>query len=201
MVQSLTRILMAFSIYEASVGYVQGMNFIAAVLLYHGGEVAAFWLLCSLMEKYNLRDVLSHGLPGLRQHEEALEKLGRQRMKSLFDHFDKHSVSVSLFTTDWIISLLVNFIPIEISHIYLDLFFDHGWDVFYEVCLSILSFYQPELLKLDDAGLIVGQIKQARVGCEHLLMMTSLQSEVTNKLKQGESYWENESVLKSEHSI
>jgi hypothetical protein len=34
------------------------MSFIAAVLLYHGGEVAGFWLLCGLMDKYGLKDVL-----------------------------------------------------------------------------------------------------------------------------------------------
>jgi len=34
------------------------MNFIAAVLLYHAGEVGAFWLMCALMEKYKLKNVL-----------------------------------------------------------------------------------------------------------------------------------------------
>jgi len=63
--QSLKRILIAFSNYETTVGYVQGMNFIAAVLIVHTGEVAAFWLLCALMEKYQLKKVLSHGLTGL----------------------------------------------------------------------------------------------------------------------------------------
>jgi hypothetical protein len=31
------------------------MNYIAAVLLYHSGEVGAFWLLCALMDKYELK--------------------------------------------------------------------------------------------------------------------------------------------------
>jgi predicted aldo/keto reductase-like oxidoreductase len=66
------------------VGYVQGMNFIAAVLLYHAGEVAAFWLLCALMDTYKLKMVLSAGLPGLPAHEERLEKLGREELPELF---------------------------------------------------------------------------------------------------------------------
>jgi hypothetical protein len=32
------------------IGYVQGMSFIAAALLYHAGEVGAFWLLIALMD-------------------------------------------------------------------------------------------------------------------------------------------------------
>ena len=132
--RALQRILLAFSNYETSVGYVQGMSFIAAVLLFHGGEVAAFWLLCALMEKnYKLKHVLQQDLPGLQGHEEKLEALGRMRLPKLFDHFDKNFVTVSLFSTDWIISVFMNFIPIELTHIYIDLFFKKGWHVFYEV--------------------------------------------------------------------
>ena len=64
---------MAFSNYEPSVGYVQGMNFICAALIYHTGEVAAFWLLAAIIEGYNLKKVLSHGMVGLYIHEQKLE--------------------------------------------------------------------------------------------------------------------------------
>mmetsp|Transcript_21693 Transcript_21693/g.33410 ORF Transcript_21693/g.33410 Transcript_21693/m.33410 type:complete len:81 (-) Transcript_21693:685-927(-) len=80
---------MTFSNYEPNVGYVQGMNFIAAVLFFHGGEVSAFFLLSALMKKYQLEAVLSLGLPGLIKHEEKLEELGRLRLPRLFEHFDK----------------------------------------------------------------------------------------------------------------
>ena len=55
---ALKRILIALTNYDQTVGYVQGMNFIAAVLLYHAGEVAAFWLMCALIDKYKLKDLL-----------------------------------------------------------------------------------------------------------------------------------------------
>ena len=52
------------------------MNFIAAGLLYHAGEVCTFWLLIALMDQYGLKEIFKHNLPGLKNHEEALEKLG-----------------------------------------------------------------------------------------------------------------------------
>jgi len=55
---SLTRILATYSNYEASIGYVQGMNFVVAILLYHAGEVGAYFLLDQLMEKYDLKQVM-----------------------------------------------------------------------------------------------------------------------------------------------
>lgn len=94
-------------------------------------------------------------------------------MPDLFRHFDKTYVSISLFSTDWIISIFLNFIPIDLSHLYLDLLFEKGWPVFYEVCIQLLKYYEKGLLRMHDAGQIVGQIKQARLGCEHLLMLSS----------------------------
>ena len=114
------------------------MNFIAAVLLFHAGEVAAFWLLCALMDKYELKKVLQTGLPGLQAHEDKIEQIGRQRLNRLFNHFDQTFVTLNLFSTDWIISMFMNFIPIELSDVYLSLFFQKSWEVFYEVAICLL---------------------------------------------------------------
>ena len=44
--QSLSRVLLAFSKYDNTIGYVQGMNFIVARLLEVMNEEEAFWMLC-----------------------------------------------------------------------------------------------------------------------------------------------------------
>ena len=66
--ERLKRVLLAFARYNQkdSIGYVQGMNFIAAALLHHCNEVITFWLMVSLMENYGLRSVYAPGLPGLK---------------------------------------------------------------------------------------------------------------------------------------
>jgi len=78
--------------------------------------------------------------------------MGRKELPELFAHFDIHHVSLSLVSTDWIVSVLLNFIPLELSHLFLDLFVRHGWPMFYSVCLTLLRFYQRDLLKMRDAG-------------------------------------------------
>jgi hypothetical protein len=55
--QSLQRVLLAFSKYDNSIGYVQGMNFIVGCLLLHCSEEVAFWLFVSLIEDYFMRDI------------------------------------------------------------------------------------------------------------------------------------------------
>jgi hypothetical protein len=66
------RMLITFASYEPVVGYVQGMSFIAAALLYHCGEVGAFWMLVHLMDSFGLKEIFKHGLPGLAKHEKEI---------------------------------------------------------------------------------------------------------------------------------
>jgi len=51
------------------------MNFIVGVLLYHSGEVNAFWLLVTLMGKYKLNQVLKPGFPGLELHNKKIQNM------------------------------------------------------------------------------------------------------------------------------
>lgn len=52
---------------------------------------------------------------------------------------------------------------------YLDAFFKSGWEVFYRVSIEVLRYFQDSLLLSEDPGEVIGQIKQAKRGCEHLL--------------------------------
>lgn len=57
----LRNVLQAASVYFGDVGYVQGMNFVAACFLYHLDEVYAFWMFIFLIESLDMKDVYAHG--------------------------------------------------------------------------------------------------------------------------------------------
>lgn len=154
---------------EPEVGYVQGMSFVAGGLLYHAGEVPTFFLLKELMDKYGLKDVFVAELPGLAKHEREIEALGRKKLPELFEKFDEFEIKLSFFSTDWIMSIFLNAIPLDINHLFLTHFFDSKWEIFYRTAVSLLSYYEPKLMKLNDFPSLIGVIKQAKEGCEHLL--------------------------------
>ena len=56
-------------------GYIQGMNFIAACLLYHSDPVIAFGLFESILDDYELRDVYLGQLSGLYKHCKILDSV------------------------------------------------------------------------------------------------------------------------------
>jgi len=85
--RALGRLLLAYAHYEPQIGYVQGMNFIAAALLYHAGEVVGFWLFISLIDALNMKEIFRQGLPGVCMHDQALASLGKKTLPEIFSHF------------------------------------------------------------------------------------------------------------------
>ena len=60
--QKLKNVLRAFSNYDNSIKYFQGMNFIVGFFLYHCEEYIAFWLFVALIEEYDLRPIFMKDL-------------------------------------------------------------------------------------------------------------------------------------------
>lgn len=83
----LERVLIAFIKYDTTVGYVQGMNFIVAALLFHCSEEIAFWLFVSLIEDYEMRDIYKPHLPGLYKHTQIINMLIFTNARQIYQHF------------------------------------------------------------------------------------------------------------------
>jgi len=50
---------------NSKLGYVQGMNYIAASLLYHCDESTSYWIMKVLLDKYGLQDIFAEGFKGM----------------------------------------------------------------------------------------------------------------------------------------
>ena len=68
-------VLKGFILYDQKWGYVQGMNFIIAALVYHSSSVVAFWLFTALIENYQLRMNYIHGLEGYHTRSQEIAEL------------------------------------------------------------------------------------------------------------------------------
>ena len=69
----LKNVLRAFSNYDNSIKYFQGMNFIVGFFLYHCDEYIAFWLFVALLEEYDLRPIFMTNFPGFNLHVKRIE--------------------------------------------------------------------------------------------------------------------------------
>ena len=57
-------VLCTFTLYDQTCGYVQGMNFVVASLVYHASPEVVFWLLTTLFESFQLRKNYIEGFNG-----------------------------------------------------------------------------------------------------------------------------------------
>ena len=97
---SLRRVLVAYCKYDPNLGYVQGMNYIVAALLWHCTEVDAFWIFVGLMEKHELRDTYLPRFPGLSKHCQIIQLLTLEQLPNLHRHFAQFDVQCRMYATE-----------------------------------------------------------------------------------------------------
>jgi hypothetical protein len=169
---ALRRVLSTFAKYDPQLGYVQGMNFIAAALLWHASESDCFWLFVALMEDYELRDNYLPNLPGLSKHSQIIDILTLEKMPDLYLHFAKHQVVVEMFAMNWCLSLFGSIIPVAELVDIIDKFFQQGWMIFYKIVLVILSSLEGKLMDSSETVEILSPLKpthHSQLSCRHFV--------------------------------
>ena len=156
---ALRRVLTAFCKYDPNLGYVQGMNYIVAALLWHCSEVDAFWIFVGMMEKFELRDTYLPSFPGLSKHTQIIQLLMFEHLPTLHLHFSEFNVHLKMFMTEWCLSLFGSVIPISEMIFVLDNFFEEGWVFFYKFVFFILKSLQVRLLLANELGEIIVLLK------------------------------------------
>ncbi|CAO2210894.1 unnamed protein product [Urochloa humidicola] len=120
--RSLYNVLKAYSVYDRDVGYVQGMGFLAGLLLLYMSEEDAFWLLVAL-----LKGAVHAPMEGLyQQYLSQFEKLVMEHMPKLGQHFVEEMINPSMYASQWFITVFSYSFPFHLTL--------RVWDVFlYEV--------------------------------------------------------------------
>ncbi len=148
---SLRRVLRAYSIYDPDVGYCQGMNFIAGMFITFVTEEEAFWLLVHVMSEApcRMRGLFGEGMSEAHQVLYVAERLIAQFHPRLARHFDRENVHITMFATQWLLTMYTSSFPFEIVTRIWDAYLSEGWKVTYRVMLALLEKAQPLLMKMQ----------------------------------------------------
>lgn len=156
----LGRVLTAFAVHNPRVGYCQSMNFICALALLFTGEEDAFWLLTTIVEdiccvspaRSGSQAVLYHqpNLAGTLVDQGAFNELLKQSMPALVTHLDSVGFPLDCITTNWLMCLFVNTLPIEIAlHVWDNLFLE-GIAALFRAGLALLKLLEKKLLAASN---------------------------------------------------
>lgn len=142
-------ILGAYTCYRPDVGYVQGMSFIAAVLILNMDTADAFIAFANLLNKpcqmafYRV----DHSL--MLTYFAAFEVFFEENLPKLFTHFKNNSLSSDIYLIDWIFTLYSKSLPLDIACRVWDVFCRDGEEFLFRTALGILRLYEDILTRMD----------------------------------------------------
>ncbi|KAG9128699.1 hypothetical protein Leryth_022927 [Lithospermum erythrorhizon] len=158
---ALRRVLVAYSFRDSDVGYCQGMNYVAALLLLvMKTEEEAFWMLAHLLENVLVNDCYTNNLSGCHVEQRVFKDLLVKKCPRIAAHLDSLEFDVSLVSTEWFLCLFAKSLPSETTLRVWDVLFYEGVQVLFNVALAIFKMNEEELLTVRHFGDVINIIQR-----------------------------------------
>ncbi|KAF9663926.1 hypothetical protein SADUNF_Sadunf17G0102800 [Salix dunnii] len=149
--RSLYNVLKAYSVYDRDVGYVQGMGFLAGLLLLYMSEEDALWLLVALLKGVvhaPIEGLYQVGLPLVQQYLFQFDCLMKEHMPKLGEHFTQEMINPSMYASQWFITVFLYSFPFHLALRIWDVFLYEGVKIVFKVGLALIKFCHDDLVKL-----------------------------------------------------
>ncbi|XP_075421288.1 TBC1 domain family member 14 [Ascaphus truei] len=142
-------ILGAYTCYRPDVGYVQGMSFIAAVLILNLDTADAFIAFSNLLNKPCQMAFfrVDHGL--MLTYYAAFEVFFEENLPKLFAHFKKNNLTPDIYLIDWIFTLYSKSLPLDLACRVWDVFCRDGEEFLFRTALGVLKLFEDILTRMD----------------------------------------------------
>lgn len=114
-------------------------------------EVEAFTLLVKLMNKYGLREMFIHDMPGLHRSLFLFERLLEDLEPAVYCHLRRRGVPPQLYATQWFLTLFAYRFPLQLVLRIYDLIFEEGLEsTILKFAVAIMRRNAPALLEMKD---------------------------------------------------
>ena len=157
-IETLRRVLVAYSWKNPELGYCQAMNIVVAAILIYMSEEQCFWLLDMLCERL-LPGYYTQSMSGTLLDQKVFENLVQRTLPMIHEHFVKTDIQLSVASLPWFLSLYINSMPMIFAFRIVDCFMAMGPKVLFQVGLAILKINGEELLQVTDDGAFINLIK------------------------------------------
>ncbi|KAE8703920.1 tubulin-folding cofactor A-like [Hibiscus syriacus] len=158
---ALRRVLVGYSFRESDVGYFQGLNYVAALLLLvMKTEEDAFWMLAVLLENVLVNDCYTNNLSGCHVEQRVFKDLLAKKCPRIAAHLEALEFDVSLVATEWFLCLFSKSLPSETTLRVWDVLFYEGAKVLFHVALAIFKMKEDELLVTHQVGDVINILQR-----------------------------------------
>jgi len=146
----LHNVLGAYVCYRPDIGYVQGMSFIAAILILNLDEADAFILFANLINKPCLQAFFNVDQDLMSKYFNTFSIIFNVLLPDLCQHFNNLGLRPDLFLLDWIMTLFARAAPLDVTCRIWDILIRDGEEFLFRAAFGILSMYEDILLKEPD---------------------------------------------------
>uniref|UniRef100_A0A8C2S2R5 Rab-GAP TBC domain-containing protein n=1 Tax=Capra hircus TaxID=9925 RepID=A0A8C2S2R5_CAPHI len=151
-------ILGAYTCYRPDVGYVQGMSFIAAVLILNLEEADAFIAFANLLNKPCQLAFFRVDHSMMLKYFATFEVFFEENLSKLFLHFKSYSLTPDIYLIDWIFTLYSKSLPLDLACRVWDVFCRDGEEFLFRTGLGILRLYEDILLQMDFIHIVFASV-------------------------------------------
>ena len=144
--RKLYKVLSNYSKFNTNTGYVQGMGFIVAVFLTYMDEESSFYMLHSLMKKYNMEGFYLPDFPELKKTFYTFLNLLKKFLPKLYELFKKEGMMPSMYASEWFICLFSRNLDFKVLVRIFDVFLLEGYKVIYRFTLAFLKMKEEKFL-------------------------------------------------------
>ncbi|KAJ1219215.1 hypothetical protein NDU88_006784 [Pleurodeles waltl] len=150
-IQKLRRVLLAFSWHNPTIGYCQGLNRLAAlILLVMQEEESSFWCLVDIVENVMPVEYYSKTLAASQVDQRVFKDFLAEKLPKLTAHFEQHKIDLSLLTFNWFLVVFVDSLVSDILLRIWDAFLYEGTKVIFRYALAIFKYNEEEILRKHE---------------------------------------------------
>lgn len=139
----------AYVCYRPDVGYVQGMSFIAAVLILNLEAADAFICFANLLNQPCHMAFFRLNEPLMQAYYATYNDFFRENLPRLASHFQESALSADLYLLDWLYTVFAKAMPLDVACRVWDVFLRDGEEFLFKTALGVLHLHQDTLLQLD----------------------------------------------------
>ncbi|KAJ2454856.1 GTPase activating protein (GAP) [Coemansia sp. RSA 2336] len=158
-IDALRRVLNAYALRNADLGYCQAMNIVASTMLIFMSEEQVFWTLAVMCDRM-VPGYYTPSMYGASLDQAVFVRLVEDTMPMLAQSLREHDIQLSLACLPWFLTLFVNSMPLVYALRVLDCFFLEGPKVLFQIGLAILKINGGTLMEASDDGTFLFALKE-----------------------------------------
>ena len=161
MAEDLREILRVFVISRPDIGYIQGLSFIAGILLLNMDKFKAFISLMNLILNPIMMPFYKMDNESIQQRLKLFKQVFYFNLPELCEHFDELGLLPENYFLSWNMTLFTRDVNLELANRIWDVFMIEGVKAIYSAAIVFLSHFEEKLMNMDFVEIMtcIGTIK------------------------------------------